>query len=127
MPAQPSVGELLGALARDTGVLVRQEVRLASTELAAKTSNATKAVGVVAAGGALAHAGFLALMSALVLGLSTLIPLWVSALIVGLVIAGAGYGVIRMGVHALRVISPVPQQAVMTLKDDAVWAKEQVR
>lgn len=127
MPAEPTVGELLGALARDTGVLVRQEVRLASTELAVKTSSATKAVGVIATGGALAHAGFLALMSALVLGLSTLIPLWVSVLVVGLAIAGGGYAVIRIGIQALRAIGPVAQQTVTTIKEDVIWAKEQLR
>ena len=124
---EPSVGELLGALARDTGVLVRQEVQLASNEMAKKTSAAAQAAGVVAAGGAFAHAGLIGLMGALCLGLGTMVPLWLSAAIVGIAAAVIGYALVQKGLGTLKKLSPVPEQTVQTLKDDAIWAKEQVR
>jgi hypothetical protein len=125
--SEPSVGELLGALARDSGALVRQEVQLASSEMVTKTSRAARAVGVIAAGGALMHAGLLALMLALCVGLAEIIPIWLSALTGGVAVAAAGFAVVQVGLRALKHIDPVPQQAVKTIKDDAVWAKEQLR
>ncbi|MDP9001659.1 MAG: phage holin family protein [Myxococcota bacterium] len=127
--SDPSVGELLGALARDTGVLVRQEVQLASNEMTQKIATAARSVGLIAAGGALVHAGLLALIGALCVGLVTMmmIPVWLSALVVGLAIAGIGYALVQMGLNSLKRLNPVPQQTVRTLKDDAVGAKEQLR
>jgi hypothetical protein len=124
--SEPSVGELLGALARDTGVLVRQEVQLASSEMATKTSGAARAVSVIAAGGALIHAGFMALIFALFIGLADIVPIWLSALVAGAVVVAAGFAVAQRGLRALKHIDPVPRQAMKTLKVDAVWAKEQL-
>jgi hypothetical protein len=124
---EPSVGELLGALARDTGVLVRQEVQLASNEVASKTSSAAKSVGVVLTGGAIVHAGFVAVLAAIIAGLGTMIPVWLAAALVGIVVAAAGYAFVQKGLHALKVLSPRPQQTIKTLNDDTVWAKEQLR
>jgi len=124
---EPSVGALLGALARDTGDLVKQEVRLASTEFGAKITNAAQAVGWIAAGGAVAHAGVLALLTALIAALSPVVPVWASSLVVGVLMGGAGTALVWKGTKVLRHLDPVPQQTAKTLKEGAVWAKEQVR
>ena len=58
-----SLGELFAELSRETGVLVRKEVELATTELTAKARTAATHVGTIAAGGALAHAGLLVLLA----------------------------------------------------------------
>ena len=65
-----SIGDLLAELSRETSQLVRKEVELATTEMTAKARKAGGQVGVAAAGGALAHAGLLVFLAALVLGLS---------------------------------------------------------
>ena len=46
-----SLGELFGDLTRDMGVLVRQEVGLATVEMSHKASRAAGDVAVIAAGG----------------------------------------------------------------------------
>jgi len=125
--SEPSIGTLLNSLVRDTGVLVRQEIQLASTEMGQKAKSATLQIGVAAMGGALAHAGLLALIAAVILGLGTLIPVWVSALIIGLVTAGAGLVLVRKGITALRELDPVPKRTVETLQQDRTWMKEQLR
>ena len=51
-----SLGELFAELSRETGVLVRKEVELATTEMSAKLKSAGGHAGIIAAGGALAHA-----------------------------------------------------------------------
>jgi len=122
-----SLGELLSDLARDTGTLVRQEVQLAKTELSEKAKAIGKAVASLAAGAAVAYAGFLTLLAALVLGLAYFIPAWVAAGVVGLVVAAAGYFMVQKGMNDLKQTDLTPQQTVDTLKEDAEWAKAQVR
>lgn len=120
-----SLGELFSELANETTMLVRQEIQLARTEMTQKATRAGKDVGMIGAGGALAYAGLLALIAALIIGLGELIPLWLSALIVGLVVVGVGYLLIQRGLTALKQIDPVPQQTIQTLQEDKEWVKEQ--
>ena len=122
-----SLGELFAELANETGTLVRQEVQLAKTEMAQKAARAGKDVGLMAAGGALAHAGLLALVFALIYGLGLVMPLWLSALIVGLVVVAIGYALIRTGLSALKRVDPAPRETLETLKEDKEWAKQQMR
>ncbi len=122
-----SIGELFAELANETSTLVRQEIQLAKTEMTQKVTSAGKDVGMIGAGGALAYAGLLALIAAVIIGLGQIIPMWLSALIVGLIVAGIGYVLIQRGLSALKRIDPAPRQTIETLKEDTEWAKEQTR
>jgi len=122
-----SLGDLFAELASETSTLVRQEIKLATAEMSQKATRAGRNVGLIGAGGALAYAGFLALVAAAIIGLGQLIPAWLSALIVGLVVVGIGYVLIQMGMSALKRMDPMPRQTVETLKEDKEWAKEQLR
>lgn len=104
-----SLGELFAELARETSSLVRQEVTLARTEMTQKVTQAGRDVGVIGVGGAIAYAGLLAIIAAVILGLGQFIPLWLSALIVGLVVAGVGYVLIQRGLSALKRANLTPQ------------------
>src|ERR1044071_5462470 len=90
-----SLGELFAELANETSTLVRQEVELAKTEITQKATQAGRDVGMIGAGGAIAYAGLLAVMAAIIVVLGQFIPLWLSALIVGLVVIGIGYAFIQ--------------------------------
>jgi hypothetical protein len=122
-----SLGELFADLARETSTLVRQEVTLARTEMTQKVTQVARDGGTIGIGGAIAYAGFLAIVPALILGLGQVLPLWLSALIVGLVVAGVGYGVIQRGVSALKRANLTPHETIETLKEDAEWAKDQTK
>lgn len=122
-----SIGDLFAELARETSTLVRQEVQLAKTEMTQKVTSAGKDAGMIGAGGALAYAGLLAVLAAVIIGLGQLIPMWLSALIVGLVVIGVGYMLVQQGLNALKRIDPTPRQTMETLKEDTEWAKEQTR
>jgi hypothetical protein len=126
-PNGPSVGELLADLARDTGTLVRDEVRLAKVEVGQKATDAAANVGFVLAGGAFIHAGLIALGLALILGLTAFMPLWAAATLVGVVIVGVGWMLLAKGFAALQRADLVPTEAVQLLEGDKRWAKEQVQ
>ncbi len=69
-----SLGDLFSELTQDLSTLVRQEVMLAKTELRQKASEAGKDVGLLAAGGAIAYAGFLVILAGVVLALGLVLP-----------------------------------------------------
>ena len=124
---EPSLGELFADLARETSTLVRQEMTLARTEMTQKAAQVGRDSGTIGIGGAIAYAGFLAIVAALILGLGQFLPLWLSALIVGLIVAGIGYGVLQRGLSALKHANLTPHETIETLKEDAEWAKEQTK
>ena len=117
-----SLGELFAELSRETGVLVRKEVELATTEMTAKARTAAVHVGTIAAGGALAHAGLLVLLAAFVIGLAQLgVTPWLSALIVALATMGIGYALVSKGRASLSRANLAPTQTIETLKETATW------
>lgn len=121
------IGDLFGDLARELGTLVRQEIQLAKVEMSEKAGQAAREAGKVAAGGALAHAGLLAVIAGIILALGMLIPLWLSALVVGLVVLAVGAALAKSRLAALKRIDPAPRQTMETLKEDAQWARERAQ
>ena len=122
-----SLGELFSELAQETSTLVRQEVNLAKTEMSDKASRAGKHVGVLAAGGAVAYAGLLAVLAGIIALLNNVMPLWASALLVGILVAVVGYLLVRRGLDALKREDFTPRETIETLKEDQQWAKDQAR
>jgi len=121
----PTVGDLLATAVRDFGTLVQQELRLAKAEMALKARNAGRSVLLVAAGGGLCAVGVLALVAAAIAALDLALPVWLSALLVGVVLLLAGYLVLHLGLQKLRRIEPLPEQTLATIRETAAWAKEQ--
>jgi uncharacterized membrane protein YqjE len=121
-----SLGELFSELSRQTSTLIRQEVALAKVEMKQKGTEVGKDVGMMAAGGALAYAGLLALIATVIIILAEFIPWWLSALIVSLVVLAVGGMLIQRGMSALKQTSMAPEQTIETLKEDKEWAKKQL-
>jgi hypothetical protein len=121
-----SLGELLAELSRETGLLVRKEVELATAEMASKGKVAAGHAATAAAGGALVHAGLLVLLGALVVGLVQLgLAPWLAAVIVAVATMAMGYVLINTGRSGLRRVSLVPNQTIETLKETAAWTTRQ--
>lgn len=119
-----SLGELFGELARETTTLIRQEIALAKNELGAKARQAGRAGAIVAAGALLAMVALIVLAGAAVAAIATSLPIWLSALLVGLVLGGLAYSFIQKGTHDLKRIEPAPRETLETLKEHKQWAKE---
>jgi hypothetical protein len=122
-----SLGDLFSDLSRETTTLVRQEVQLAKAELTQSATEAARGIGMLVAGGAVAYAGLLFLLLAIVYGLIEAgWDAWLSALVVGLVVVAVGAILVLRARESLKPANLAPQKTVETLKEDAAWAKEQI-
>jgi Putative Actinobacterial Holin-X, holin superfamily III len=123
-----SLGQLLGDLSRQLSTLVRQEIDLARTETTARVTAVSRDAALIGAGAAIGYAGFLFLLAALAaLLIQAGLDPWLSALLVGAVTLAIGGALAWRGREGLRTTSVVPERTIETLKDDAEWAKEQIK
>jgi hypothetical protein len=123
-----SLGQMFADLSQEARTLIHQEIQLAKTELTEKASTMARGAAFVVGGGLLAYGGLLAIVAAVVLGLIAMgLPAWAGALLGGVVVAGAGYALIRSGLAALRPQQLVPRETIDTLKEDAQWLRSQTR
>ncbi len=120
-----SVGEILADLSQQTAELVRREMRLAEAEMTQKAYRAGKNAGFLAAGGALAYAGLLAVVAGMIMLFGRSRRPWFSAFVVGLSVAGAGSLLALKGLDALRQEGVVPQETVETLEENREWLRDQ--
>ena len=130
---EAGLGGIVSDLAQDVGNLLRQEIDLARCELAEKAEEARSGVTRVGLGGGLAFIGALGLAGAAVLGLTFVLQRWmetlpamaVSALAVGIVLAGVGLALVRTGKRSLSPDHLVPRRTLDSIKEDARWARRQ--
>lgn len=121
-----SIGDLFSELANETTTLIKQEVALAQAEITQKAEKIGKNIGFLVIGGTIANAALLAIVASVIIGLGYFIPLWFSALIVGIIIGIAAAVLISTGLKNLKDTNLKPKETVETLKEDAKWLKEQI-
>jgi uncharacterized membrane protein YqjE len=122
-----SIGELFSELANETALLIRQEVALAKVELTQKASRAGRNVGYLVLGGAVAYAALLALLATIIILLANVMAWWIAALIVAVLVGIVAAVLISKALAALKNMDVAPRQTVETLKEDAQWAKQQMK
>nr|WP_182353338.1 phage holin family protein [Flaviflexus huanghaiensis] len=81
-----SIGELVAGISERFSRLIRDEIELAKVQATAKAQKIGVGAGLLAAAGVLALYAFGILLLAAVWGIANALPLWLSALIVGLVL-----------------------------------------
>jgi hypothetical protein len=122
------VGELLRRLSDEATTLVRKEIELAKAEMAEKGRKAGAGAGMFGGAAATGLMALGALTACLILALNHAVSDWLAALIVGLVFAGVAAVLALQGKHKTdEVGSPVPEQAVESVKEDVQWAKTQAK
>jgi hypothetical protein len=129
-----SIGQLLKELRDETTTLLRQEVDLAKTEMSEKASRFGTNVGALAMGGAVLFLGALALLAAVIYGLTSLldqfmsvgVAIWLAPLLVGLVLAGVGYSLTKKALDTLRQESLTPTKTTQSLQENKEWLKSKM-
>jgi xanthine/uracil permease len=129
-----SIGQLLKELTQESSTLLKQEVSLAKTEMSEKASRVGANLGEVAVGGAVAFLGAIALLLAVVYGLTSLlskfmslgVAAWLAPLIVGAVLAAVGYSLIKKALATLKQESIAPQRTTQSLQENKEWLKQKI-
>ncbi|WP_447928103.1 phage holin family protein [Vreelandella sp. EE27] len=123
-----SVGSLLTTLTREVTDLVRNEAELAKAEVSEKTHQAMTGIAAIAIAGAVIFAGFLVLLAAAVFLLNEILPPdmtpWLSAAIVGVIVAVVGMIMLSVGLNKIKARSLMPHRTMQSFKQDKALAKE---
>ncbi len=123
-----STADLFRDLSSEMTTLVHQEMELAKVELAEKTKKVGAGAGMF---GTAAVVGLLAagaLVAAAIAGIATVLSVWLSALIVGVVLLGvAGLLALSGRTEVARGTPPIPEEAIQSSKEDVEWLKTQAR
>ncbi len=117
------IGRLVSEATADLQKLMRQEVALAKAEMRDEAKKAVRAGGMFGGAGFAGYMVIVVLSFAAVFGLSHIIDLAWSALVIG-GLWGITAGLMAfIGRMQLRRFSPKPQRTMETLKDDAQWVR----
>jgi hypothetical protein len=127
-PQEPSTGQLISDLTNQISRLVRDEARLAQAEVTQKAKRLGVGAGLFGGAGLFAFFGLAALITTAILALALVLPAWLSALIVAVVlfvIAGVLALVGKKDVQ--QGTPPVPTEAIASTKADIQTVKESAR
>lgn len=122
-----SIADLLRDLGSDASLLVRQELALAKAEIQRNVQQSLQALIIMAAGGFIAFAALIVLLSAVIDGLVAAgFERWLADVIVGGVMAVIGLVLVRSGQAALNATGLAPNRTAANLRRDVDMLKEQV-
>ncbi|HEY4541783.1 MAG TPA: phage holin family protein [Noviherbaspirillum sp.] len=126
-----SLPSLFSDLTRETLDLVRKEIALARAEISQKISGAQAGLTSLAVGAAILLAGIYILLQAVVNGVAMLLPPnlapWLAPLIVGVVIALIGYGMVKGGSAKLKPDNLMPHKTMDSLRRDKHVVQEKAQ
>jgi uncharacterized membrane protein len=113
--------QLIGDVAEHVRNLFRLEVALAKDEVRRSAMKLRRGVLFLAVAIVLAVVGLMALCAALVAGLATVVPVWVSAAIWAVVFAAVALPLARLGMNGLSVDGLKPSATIETLEETKEW------
>ena len=120
------LGALVHQLTEQVPELIRSELRLAQAELAEKGKKAGIGIGMFSAAGLLGFFGLALLLTTAVLALDLVMPAWLAALVVALlVLAGAAVAALTGKNKVAAATPPAPERAIDGLKEDDATVKGQ--
>jgi uncharacterized membrane protein YqjE len=121
---EQTLGALVHDLSQQIPELIRSELRLAQAEVAEKGKRAGLGLGMFGASGLLAFFGVAALLTTAVLALDLVMPAWLAALVVALVLLACAGVVALIGKSQVSQATPaMPERAVEGVKEDIATIK----
>jgi len=128
LPENASTGQLIGQLTEQISRLVRDEARLAQAEVTQKAKKLGVGAGLFGGAGLVAFFGVAALVAAAILALALVMPGWLAALIVGVVLLAVAGVLALIGKKDVQKGSPpVPTEAIAGIRTDIATVKESAR
>ena len=126
--SEPSTGQLISDLTSQISRLVRDEARLAQVEVTQKAKRLGVGAGLFGGAGLFAFFGLATLITTVILALALVLPAWLAALIVTVVLFAVAGVLALIGKKDVQQGSPpVPTQAIESTKTDIQTVKESAR
>jgi hypothetical protein len=125
---EPSTGQLICDLTTQITRLVRDEARLAQVEVTQKAKRLGVGAGLFGGAGLFAFLGLAVLVATAILALDLVLPAWLAALIVAVVLFAVAGVLALVGKKDVQKGSPpVPTEAIASTKTDIQTVKESAR
>ncbi|MFD6877100.1 MULTISPECIES: phage holin family protein [unclassified Streptomyces] len=123
--ADPSVSELVSRASQQISELVREEMRLARAEMTQKGKRFGTGGGLFGGAGLLGILAAQALVAAGIAALALVLPWWLSALILAVVLAATAAVLAMAGKKQIaRAVPPAPEQTIDSVKADVAAIRE---
>ncbi|KAF0967900.1 MULTISPECIES: phage holin family protein [Gordonia] len=120
-----STVQLVERLQSQTTTLVKTELQNAVAEMKGKGTRIGVGAGISGAGTLLVLFGLGTLVAAAVLGLANVVPAWLAAVIVGVVLLAIGGAAAAFGAQrAKSAVPPAPEHTVESVQRDVATVKE---
>lgn len=127
-PAEASTAQLVSQMTEQVSTLVRDELALAKVEMVEKGKRAGTGAGLLGGAGVLAMYGVGALLVTIGAALALVMPVWLAALIVTVVVlVVAGVAALIGKKQVQQAVPPAPTAAVDSSKQDVEAVKTAVR
>jgi uncharacterized membrane protein YqjE len=124
-PADASTGQLISRLTEQISTLVRSEARLAQVEVTQKAKRLGVGAGLFGGAGLVAFFGLATLITTAVLALALVLPAWLAALIVTVVLfAVAGILALIGKKDVEKARPPLPTEAIAGVQADIATVKQ---
>lgn len=124
-PSRASTGQLIGELPELVTRLVRDEVRLAEAEVKGKAKKLGLGAGLFGGAGLVALLGLNALITAAILGLANVLPGYLAAIIIAVVLFAVAGVLALIGKKDVdRAKPPLPTDTLESVKADVAAVKE---
>jgi hypothetical protein len=124
-PQDTSTGQLIGQLTDQLSRLIRDEARLAQAEVTQKAKKLGIGAGLFGGAGLMAFFGLAVLITAAVLALDLVLPAWLAAVVVAVVLFAAAGVLALVGRKDVEQASPpVPTQAIAGVQADIATLRQ---
>ena len=116
-----SFADVLRDLVGNVQEMIRCEIRLARAELGDEARKTSKAVALTAGGMLFSFYALNFLFFCLMFALALILPLWLSALLVGAVLSLVAAVLVSLGRGRWKQIHAIPEQTKQTAKENLEW------
>lgn len=124
-PTNASTGQLIGELTEQITTLVRSEVRLAQAEVTQKAKRLGVGAGLFGGAGLVAILGLNALITAVILALAQVLPGWLGAIVVAVVLFAVAGVLALLGKKDVdQATPPLPMQTIASVQADVETVKQ---
>ncbi len=122
-----SISEVFSDIAGHIQEIIRSEFLLAKTEVKEEGSKAVQPLLRLGLGLGLGLYAFGFFLLTIMFLLWLVLPLWLGALIVWVIVGPIAIVLISSGIIGLRRLRPAPEKTVRTVRENVQWAKDQLQ